>query len=119
MDKIKIYKCLDPKPAIPIRLNINGEKKYWIIQNSQDLNSTGNKIAYEYDSETFNEENELEFYEEGNLSVEYFKNKKIKFTTRGLKNISGSYIFYVPSWGYHTQRKIWILIPVINKELKN
>ena len=114
MDKIKIYKYPGSKPALLIMLNINGEKKYWIIQNSLELKSTRNKIAFEFDFETLNEEKEYELYGEGNLSVEYFKKKKIKFTSKGLKNISGSYILYIPSWGYHTRKKIWVLIPVVN-----
>jgi len=115
MDNIKIYKYPGAKPALLIMLSIKGEKKYWIIQNNLELKSTRNKIAFEIDSETLNEEKEFELYGKGNLSVEYSKKKKIKFTSKGLKNISGSYIFYIPSWGYHTQRKIWVLIPVVNK----
>ena len=115
MDKIKIYKYPGAKPALLFMLSINGERKYWIIQNSLELKSTGNKIAFEFDFETLKKEKEFELCGEGKLSVEYYKKKKIKFSLKGLKNISGNYIFYIPSWGYHTQKKIWVLIPVINK----
>ena len=115
MDKIEIYKYEGSKPALLIMLGINGEKIYWIIQNSLELKNTGKKLAFECDFETLNEKKEFELYGEGKISVEYRKERKIKFTTNGITGISGSYIFYIPSWGYHTQKKIWVLIPVLKK----
>lgn len=115
MDNIKIFNYPVDKPALLIVLSINGEKKIWIFYNSPELDNTRNRLAFELSPETLGNEKELELCEEGKLTVDYCKKKKIKFTLNGLDNLSGSYIFYIPSWGYHTDKKIWVLIPVVKR----
>jgi len=115
MDNIKIFKYPGPKPSLLMLLNVNGENKCWVVQNGRELKSTRNRIAFELTYETLCKEEGLELCEEGKLSVEYYKKKKIKFTPKGLEKFSGNYIFYIPSWGFHTKNKIWVLIPSVNK----
>lgn len=115
MDKITIFNYPGPKPAFLIVLCIKDEKKVWVIHGKTESVNKRNRLAFELSPETLNNENELKLCGEGKLSVEYCKKKKIKFTLDGLKNFSGSYIFYIPSWGYHTSKKIWVLIPVAKK----
>lgn len=115
MNNIKIFNRPGTKPASLMVLSINDEEKYWIIQNSRELKNTRSRLAIEVDSETFSYEDGLELCEEGKLSVEYYKKKKIKFSSEGLEKFSGSYIIYIPSWGFYTKNKIWVLIPSANK----
>ena len=115
MDNIKIYKKLGSKPANVFMMSVDGEKKCWEYQDSYGPRSKRKRICFELGPETLNIVNELELIEEGNIKVDYSGKKKIEFTTSGVKNLSGDFVFYIPSWGLHTGKKIWVLIPSAKK----
>ena len=115
MDSIKIYKKAGIKPANVFMMSVAGEKKYWEFQDSYFSGSNRKRICFELGPETLNMINELELLEEGNIQVDYSRKKKIEFTTSGVKNLSGDFVFYIPSWGLHTGKKIWVLIPSAKK----
>ena len=111
MDKILIFKISEGKPALFLKLDFENQSKSWILQDSVHVDKFRKRIAFEVENETLSNDKKLNLFEEGKLRVEFCKKKKIKFTTEGLKNFQGEYIFYIPSWGFNTEKKIWVLIP--------
>ncbi len=111
MDRILIYKILDDKPALFLKLDFENQSKCWILQDSVHVDKFRKRIAFEVENETLSNDKKLNLIEEGKLGVKLCKKKKIKFTAEGLKNFPGGYIFYIPTWGFNTEKKIWVLIP--------
>ncbi len=110
MDEIKFFKTPGTKTSTVLMLGIGGVKNYWEIPDSAKLENPGKALAFELSPETIMRDGELEICEEGELRVDYCKKKKIKFRPTGMKNLSGDYVLYIPSWGLHTERKIWVFI---------
>ena len=115
MNSLKIYKKPGSKPANVFMMSVDGEKKCWEIQDSYVSGNNRKRICFELGPETLNMVNEFELIEEGNIKVDYSRKKKIEFNISGVKNLSGDFVFYIPSWGLHTRKKIWVLIPSAKK----
>ena len=111
MDRILIFKILKDKPALLLNLYFENQSKSWILQDCVHVDKFRKRMAFEVENETLSNDKELNLFEEGKLRVEFCKKKKIKFTAEGLKSFQGEYIFYIPSWGFNTEKKIWVLIP--------
>lgn len=111
MDSIKIFKNTSDKNTFLLVLIIKGEEKIWIFYDSPGLTKSSKRIGFEVGPETLSDSKELELCEEGLIEVDYSGKKKIEFTTSGIKSLLGEYVFYIPSWGLHTTKRIWVLIP--------
>ena len=111
MDNLSVFKYVDNKPGLFLRLNISDGTKCWVLPETKRVKSSGKRIAFEIRDENYIDSNKLEPIDKGELKVHYFKKKKIKFTAVGKGEFSGEYIFYIPSWGLNTRNKIWVLIP--------
>ena len=115
MDRIKLFKYPGDNSSEVMMLCIGEDENYWELPGGMDLKNPGKFVTFQLEPETISAESKLELYEEGKLRVDYCKKKKIKFSPEGIKNLSGDYIFYIPSWGFHTERKIWVLISPVKK----
>lgn len=132
MNEYRLYRADSEKPVFILSLSADSIRKCWIIPSNDHTDFRNfNRIAVELavsevielESKGIAEFNGMiisqdHLVEGSQVRINILRSDKIEFSLDDpdISYLYGNYVLHVQSWGRHTCRKIWVLIPAKGKK---
>ncbi len=121
--RYSVRKIVSETTCFVLSLELTGGYRHWVFPNAGWIDKRQKALGIEF------EENDLwvflrgqscsakaDFSVSGRYVSGYEGSAKLSFRLDDSPMLRGNYVLLSPSWGRHSKRKMWLLIPALGKE---
>ena len=121
--RYSVRKTVSETTCFVLSLELTDGRRHWVFPNAGGMDKRQKAIGIEF------EENDLWIFlrEQSHLAKADFSvsgryvlgregTSKLSFCLDGSLLLQGNYVLLSPSWGRHSKRKMWLLIPSSGRE---
>lgn len=121
--RYSVRKIVSETTCFVLSLELKDGYRHWVFPNAEWMDKREKAIGVEF------EENDIwlflrgqccsakaDFFVSGRYVSSHEGAYRLSFRLDGLPLLQGSYVLLSPSWGRHSKRKMWLLIPASGRE---
>ena len=121
--RYSVRKIVSETTCFVLSLELSDGRRHWVFPNAEWMYKRKKAIGIEF------EENDLwaflrgqccsaraDFSVSGSYLPRHEDSSKLSFRLDDSPLLEGNYVLLSPSWGRHSERKMWLLIPVSGRE---
>ena len=121
--RYSVRKIVSETTCFVLSLELKDGYRHWVFPNAEWMDKREKAIGIEF------EENDIwpflrgqccsakaDFFVSGRYVSSHEGAYRLSFRLDGLPLLQGSYVLLSPSWGRHSKRKMWLLIPASGRE---
>ncbi|MCY4262642.1 MAG: hypothetical protein OXC97_04930 [Candidatus Dadabacteria bacterium] len=121
--RYSVRKIVSKSTCFVLSLELKHDRRHWVFPNAGWLDKRRKAIGIEFEEKelwTFlcaqSNSAKADFYFSGRYVSVYQGISKLSFRFEDSPLLNGSYVMLSPSWGRHSKRKMWVLIPSSGRE---
>ena len=116
--RYSVRKIVSETTCFVLSLELKDGHRHWVFANAEWMNKRKKAIGIEF------EEDDIwlflrgqccsakaDFFVSGRYVSSYEAPSRLSFHLNALPLLWGNYVLLSPSWGRHSERKMWLLIP--------